>query len=425
MKKIVIYLFLILFSILSIHAQEHKQVITILDFETSGLSKQEANIILDFLSNYIVETDLFTVIDRMQREAILQELEWSASDCADESCQLELGKLLAANLIIVGSIGQVGNRYILNMKLINVETGVTLRTASEKYADIDLLIDNSRAVVLKLCDAPPPDEGKEIVAAEVSPEAESAADDFFNEEILVTEPEEVKTEPDTEKINILTITEQVRETDKKTKEISEGSRDEKKYSRLLEKIDETAYREWLDEYGFIESEKNASLSEKSRLVKAYTRQYRHFNLNFGLVGVHGFGDNFENYRGPMIENSAAVSLGLVRRRNQIRSIGLNAIYYGKHDTDWGTEYSFLLNFLTIFGDPTKKAFSMGIGFGIASRYGNGISTLSMGVYYKSFYMNYGFIYEYFYLGFPILIWDERVLSNGQLAVGYSLPLKRK
>lgn len=148
-KNLLSLLFFIALPVI-LFAQNDKPVITILDFNTTGISQQEASLIVDFMSSYIVETRRYIVIDRMQRESILREIEWSVSDCTDEDCQLEVGKMLAANLIVVGSLGRVGDRYILNLKLIDVETGATLNTASNRFDDINSLIDSSDSVVRQL-----------------------------------------------------------------------------------------------------------------------------------------------------------------------------------------------------------------------------------------------------------------------------------
>ncbi|MBN1649336.1 MAG: hypothetical protein JW874_14965, partial [Spirochaetales bacterium] len=127
-------------------------VITVLDFELNGLSKAEGRIFLDFLSSHIARVKSFRLIDRSQRDSLLAEMEFSMSGCSDESCQLEIGKMLAADYIIVGSIGTLGNRYLLNIKLIRVASSVTEHSASEKYATIDDLVDDSGRLIRVLFD---------------------------------------------------------------------------------------------------------------------------------------------------------------------------------------------------------------------------------------------------------------------------------
>jgi hypothetical protein len=131
-------------------AKDNKPIISVLDFDASGISSSEARVIVDFITSHIVETDKYIVIDRMQREANLEEIEFSYQDCSDEECQIEIGRLLSANQIVIGSLGKVGNRYILNIRLILVETGETLRSVSEKYSNIDSLVDESEKLVSQL-----------------------------------------------------------------------------------------------------------------------------------------------------------------------------------------------------------------------------------------------------------------------------------
>ena len=89
--------------------EEDRPVVSVLNFVTSTMSEGEVNLFGDYIANHIIKTGKYRVIDRMQRNAILEEIEFSRADCADETCQLEIGRLLSASHIIVGSIGKVGN----------------------------------------------------------------------------------------------------------------------------------------------------------------------------------------------------------------------------------------------------------------------------------------------------------------------------
>jgi len=144
-KKVLILFFLI--SSLFLFAQEEKPLISVFDFSGSNISEQELLLFVDFISSNVVESDKYIVIDRMQRETILKEIEFSLTGCTDESCQLEAGKLLQANEIIVGSLGAFGDKTLVNIKLVEVETGATLSSVSETYASFEeVVVDNARIV---------------------------------------------------------------------------------------------------------------------------------------------------------------------------------------------------------------------------------------------------------------------------------------
>jgi TolB-like protein len=114
------------------------------DFTTSGISDAEMRLFTDYIASHIVEAGGWRVIDRNQRASILTEQEFSTSDCTDESCQLQVGKLLAASRIVVGSVGMFQGAVILNAKLIDVESGVALKTASNRYGSMRAMLDDSR-----------------------------------------------------------------------------------------------------------------------------------------------------------------------------------------------------------------------------------------------------------------------------------------
>ncbi|MBI9104884.1 MAG: hypothetical protein JEY99_20880 [Spirochaetales bacterium] len=139
MKKtlLISLMLLLMFSLFS----QEKKVITVLDFNINNISENDMKSITSFLSAALFDTGMYQVIDASQRNAILDELSFSASGCVDESCQLEIGKMLSAEMIVVGDIGLLGGRYLMTAKLIETETSNTINTAKGIYADLGELID--------------------------------------------------------------------------------------------------------------------------------------------------------------------------------------------------------------------------------------------------------------------------------------------
>jgi hypothetical protein len=131
---------LMLAAALSLSAQQDKPVITVLDFTINEVSQAEMKSIIGLLSSAMFKTNFFTVIDVSQRETVLKELQFSMSGCSDESCMLEIGKLLAAEAIVMGSIGRVGSKYVLSAKMLETEPARTLSTADGIYDSLDALL---------------------------------------------------------------------------------------------------------------------------------------------------------------------------------------------------------------------------------------------------------------------------------------------
>ncbi len=147
--KSIIIVFLLIF-VFPAFSQAEKPVISILDFELSNVAKSDAQVIMNYLSAYLVNSGKFRVIDRSQRDIILSEFEFSLSGCTDISCQVEVGKMLAADELLVGSIGEIGDRFLLTLKIIDVESSETVKNISRKYLDINTLIDDCSSLVLGL-----------------------------------------------------------------------------------------------------------------------------------------------------------------------------------------------------------------------------------------------------------------------------------
>jgi tetratricopeptide (TPR) repeat protein len=116
-------------------------LVAVLGFQIENLPASEGKLILDLLTSALVGTRRFRVLDRSQQEAVLREIEFSLSDCADEKCQIEAGRLLAADQIVVGSLGRVGQRYVISAKLLEVQSGEVLGSAYQVYRSLEELVD--------------------------------------------------------------------------------------------------------------------------------------------------------------------------------------------------------------------------------------------------------------------------------------------
>jgi branched-chain amino acid transport system substrate-binding protein len=151
-------------------AQE-RPVLTVLDFESDNLSRSEMRTIISLLSSALFRTGRYTVIDVAQRDTILKELEFSTSDCADAACQLRIGELLSANLIVVGNVQKIGSRHVLTAKVLEIGTGRTVSAADGIYSSLDDLLDGIPPLSSSLAGVEP--TGSTAVAAS-RPSADTA-----------------------------------------------------------------------------------------------------------------------------------------------------------------------------------------------------------------------------------------------------------
>lgn len=147
----IVLLALLLVASVAVAQDEERETVAILDFATSGeIDEAEMRVFVDFMTSHIFGTGRYRVVDRMQRDTLMSEIEFSVSDLSDEEKRLQLGRQLSADKLIVGSLGRIGDRFLLNMKLVDVISGETLNSSSERYNSINDLIDDSEQLALRL-----------------------------------------------------------------------------------------------------------------------------------------------------------------------------------------------------------------------------------------------------------------------------------
>ncbi len=135
-----ICLFLLLFTLLfEANAQSNQPRIAVLPLNHINVSKSDAEAITGLFETALVKTEIFDVIEQGQVNKILEAQEYSMSDFTDEQSAVEFGKLLAAEQIVLGSVSQIGSLYVINAKLIDVQTGSHIKADKVDASTIEKL----------------------------------------------------------------------------------------------------------------------------------------------------------------------------------------------------------------------------------------------------------------------------------------------
>ncbi|OQW96199.1 MAG: hypothetical protein BWK77_05905 [Verrucomicrobia bacterium A1] len=116
--------------------------VAVADLTPYTLSQAETKTLTEKLQTTLVRTKYFNVLSRSEMKAVLDAQQFQRSDaCDDSTCLVEMGKILAVQKIIGGSVGKVGSTFNLVLRLINVETAQTEITADrELKGDADQLL---------------------------------------------------------------------------------------------------------------------------------------------------------------------------------------------------------------------------------------------------------------------------------------------
>lgn len=124
-----------------------KPRVAILPFGALNVSQSDALVITSLFETSVVKTEMFLVIEQNQIKALLDAQKYSLDGCVDESCAVEVGRLLAAEQIILGELSRVGNRYIVNAKIIDVSQGRNIRADNVAAPSLDEIAETGVALL--------------------------------------------------------------------------------------------------------------------------------------------------------------------------------------------------------------------------------------------------------------------------------------
>jgi tetratricopeptide (TPR) repeat protein len=100
-------------------------VMSFIDFqEKGGLTERDgfSSVLSTELTNHLNKSGRLQVVERVLIERLLEELNLGSSDLADTETALKLGKVLAAKIIVTGTVFHLPEKTLLSMRLIDTET---------------------------------------------------------------------------------------------------------------------------------------------------------------------------------------------------------------------------------------------------------------------------------------------------------------
>jgi len=158
-------LIITLFYSMSAYSQADKISVAIFTLENkSGIEREEAEQITNYLSRSITNNPIFNVVEREEIERIFEEQNFQLSGMVDDSQIIEFGKLSAAEQLLMGSVGKLFGKIVISLKLVSSESGQiiladTVYTEEQQiFEDLDRLgttitnksIDSNRDVTTEL-----------------------------------------------------------------------------------------------------------------------------------------------------------------------------------------------------------------------------------------------------------------------------------
>ena len=154
MKRLVLLLtiFIAALSALTIVSKAEVTPVAVIDFEGAGISASALTALSEIFRYELMGTGLYDVMDRTNMEEVLKEQGFQMSGaCTDLGCMVQVGQILGVSKIFGGTIGQLGTKYVISVKMIDVETSHLEKMEMESYIgpleNMDIPVKN---IVLKL-----------------------------------------------------------------------------------------------------------------------------------------------------------------------------------------------------------------------------------------------------------------------------------
>ncbi len=97
--------------------------VAVLEFDSKGgISQEKMDALGDLVAQRIQQTGAFRVIGKSDIGTLLtmEEQRQKLSECTDSSCLAEIGGALGVQFLVAGNVSAFGQKYLLNLKLIDV-----------------------------------------------------------------------------------------------------------------------------------------------------------------------------------------------------------------------------------------------------------------------------------------------------------------
>src|SRR3972149_8406839 len=126
-----------------------KLKVAVYDLEAYGVEESLAQSVSDLLRTELFRGGNFHVMERKQMEKILKEQKFQMSGAIGEEDIVELGKILSVQLMAMGSMNRLGKKFILNIRLVDVEEGKLKAAETVEVYSEDELTNGIRTIVKK------------------------------------------------------------------------------------------------------------------------------------------------------------------------------------------------------------------------------------------------------------------------------------
>jgi len=119
-----------------------KRGLAVLNFSENSEKAKKAGIgttIRENLSRKVISSNIFYLVDRDTLQKSISEIEMSQSGLIDDKSISKAGKIAGVQVFITGSVSDIGNEFVVNFKVIDVETATVVAMTETRIPQDELI----------------------------------------------------------------------------------------------------------------------------------------------------------------------------------------------------------------------------------------------------------------------------------------------
>ena len=111
------------FSLLFFSQSFMQTTVAVMEFESEGLENISSTALSSIVRREVKDNDDLILLDRNMMKQVMQEQGFQQSGCTSSECAVEVGQLLGVQKMITGSISALGQLFIVEIFILDVESG--------------------------------------------------------------------------------------------------------------------------------------------------------------------------------------------------------------------------------------------------------------------------------------------------------------
>jgi TolB-like protein len=133
--------------------KQEERTMAVSTFDPQGVSATDAAVVSDMLRNQLIKEGAFNLVEKANMDKILGEQAFQQTGCTTSECAVKLGKVLNVKFLVVGSMGKLGDSFVISMRVIDVETAKAVYSDEFDAKGVPEVREGIKAIATRLTEA--------------------------------------------------------------------------------------------------------------------------------------------------------------------------------------------------------------------------------------------------------------------------------